>query len=201
MEGRFITFEGIDGSGKTTALGAVHEGLASQGTKVWATREETDTWLGETVRRSITEGASPWTTAFLFLADRASHVPAIEARLGSGHVLCDRFQESTYAYQGATLGWDAVDALRAAHESWCLRADHVLLFDLPVEVAIARAEARGATTPYEKQAFLEKVRANYLRLAAAEPDRFTVIDASRSADAVAAEALRVVEGLVDAAQA
>lgn len=184
--GRFIVFEGIDGSGKSTALQAVAKSMPA----AWVTREETDTPYGEAVRAAIQARAPPLTTAFLFLADRAQHVPEIQKHLEAGDVLCDRFAHSTLAYQSVALEMeDPMEFLRDLHRPLDLWPDHVLLFDLPAEVAVGRAESRGATTPYEKVAFLEQVRAAYLGLAQVEPERFTLIDAAQSPEQVAADCL------------
>src|SRR5207244_12887061 len=100
----FVTFEGIDGSGKTTVSRLVKDRLRSRGHSVFLTSEPTGDWLGETVRRGIEKGVSPLTESFLFLADRAAHIPEIRSHLDPGEcVLCDRYADSTYAYQGAHL--------------------------------------------------------------------------------------------------
>ncbi len=193
-QGRFIVFEGIDGSGKSTAMRRVAGQLHEAGHDVVTTREETDTWMGEAVRRSIADRADPWATLHLFLADRAAHVAQIQEHLDAGqHVLCDRFLHSTLAYQSVTLAdalTDPIAHLRALHAPWCIHPDHVVLLDLSAEVAVSRATDRGATTPYEKVEFLELVRAAYLDLA--DADDFLVVDATQSADDVAADVARSV---------
>lgn len=197
MAGRFIVFEGIDGSGKSTAIRSVAKHLAASGT-VWQTREETETPYGALVRQSIQEKAPALSTAFLFLADRAQHIPEIRRHLEQGDVLCDRFAHSTLAYQSVTLAGDfdePIEMLRDWHRPLDLWPDHVLLLDLPADVAVARAQGRGATTPYEKVAFLEQVREAYLKLAQVESERFTIIDATQPAEDVAAaciDALRLL---------
>lgn len=199
MAGRFIVFEGIDGSGKSTAIHAVAKALRRDGMPVWSTREETPTWRGEAVRRAIQEKEDPVTTAFLFLADRAAHIPEIQEHLDAGDtVLCDRFMHSTLAYQSVTLADRIQDAqawLRAAHEPWCPMPDHVILLALDGKTAVGRVAGRGASTNYEKAGFLDKVAAAYRGLAAADPDRFTVIDAKQPADAVAAACVAAIERL------
>jgi dTMP kinase len=194
----FVSFEGIDGSGKSTALDRVATALRHDGVQFHLTREETDGPTGEAVRRSIRERWDPLATAFLFAADRAQHVAELRPLL-SGHVLCDRFVHSTYAYQGALLEGRVPDVdgfLRGLHAGWCPMPDRVVLFDLDAQAAVQRTERRGATTPYEKVEFLEKVRARYLAMARQEPARFVVVDASRAADAVAADALQAVRKLL-----
>lgn len=195
MRGTFVTFEGIDGSGKSTAIGRVAKALAEEGVQATRTREETDSWLGEAVRRAVAERADPLATTYLFLADRAQHALDLDERLGAGqHVLCDRYLHSTLAYQSVTLQGRVADPrafLRGLHVPVGLEPDHVLLFDVPAETAVGRIRDRGATTPYEKVAFLEKVRAAYLALAKAD-DRIHVLDASRDLDDVVAEATDMV---------
>ncbi len=194
----FITFEGIDGSGKSTALEAVQEHLSAKA-PVWVTREETDL-MGPAIRRSIQEGADPRVTTHLFVADRAVHVKEIRRHLDAGEwVLCDRYAHSTLAYQGVTLAGPVDDAdawLRSLHTPMGLWPDLVLWFDVDPAIAVERVKGRGATAPYEKVAFLEKVRANYAALAASEPERITRIDASQSPEKVAADAIAAIEPLV-----
>ncbi len=186
---RFITFEGIDGSGKSTALRAVAEAL--QATEpVWTTNEETD-HLGPAIRRSISGKADPLVTTYLFVADRFHHVPEIRRHLESGEtVLCDRYLHSTLAYQGATLEGRVVD-----HRRWLQelhvdmpRPDVTLWFDVEPDVAVARATSRGETAPYEKVDFLAKVRAEYAALAQAD-ERVVRIDAGGTPEQVAQAAI------------
>ncbi len=195
--GKFIVFEGIDGSGKSTAIRAVADALDRDDLVV--TREETETWRGDAVRRHIEEHGDPWATLHLFLADRAAHVPEIQAHLDAGeHVLCDRFLHSTLAYQSVTLRDRVPDVtahLRAMHAPWCIQPDHVVLFDIEPRTALERIHGRGEATPYEKAGFLDEVRAVYQELAAA--DGFTVVDASQDAPTVAADALAAVQSLLD----
>lgn len=191
--GKFVVFEGIDGSGKSTAIRAVADALDRD--DILVTREETETWRGDAVRRHIEEHGDPWATLHLFLADRAAHVPEIRSHLERGeHVLCDRFMHSTLAYQSVTLGDQVTDVtghLRRMHEPWCIAPDHVILFDVDPKVALERIHGRGDATPYEKVGFLAKVRDVYLRLA--DEDGFTVIDASRSPQDVIADATAAVK--------
>jgi dTMP kinase len=198
--GRFITLEGIDGSGKSSTLKRLAAALRKDGIAVWSTREETEGPSGEWVRQSIREHWPPLATAFLFAADRAVHVTEIERHLAAGeNVLCDRFVHSTIAYQSATLTQavkDPVALLRSWHDGWCPQPDKVLLFDSDPAEAVARAARRGVTTPYEKVAFLEVVRANYKRLARSEPGRFVVLDADQDIEGLAAAALAAVLDVV-----
>jgi len=163
---------------------------------VWETREETSGPSGAWAKQAVAEGWPPLATMFLFVADRARHCVEIEARLAAGeHVLCDRFLHSTLAYQAETLAGivpKPVPFLRGMHEGWCPQPDRVLLFDSDPTKAVARVQRRGAVTPYEKVAFLEKVRGNYLAMAHAEPARFAVLDADRDMRDLGAAALAAV---------
>ncbi len=199
MRGRFIVFEGIDGSGKSTVSRRVAGHLAERGEDVHWTMEPTDTAAGRAVRAAIEGRHEPVSTTLLFVADRIQHAHALESRLADGQtVVCDRYLHSTLAYQGVTLAGrpdvpDPTAWLRDLHAHVALRPDRVVLLDLPAEAALARAEARGATDPFEKVDFLERVRAAYLDLAAAEPERIRVVDAAGTPDAVFARALDAVD--------
>jgi dTMP kinase len=196
VRGRLVAFEGIDGSGKSTALAAVAAGLRAQGLRLESTREETDGPTGEAVRRSIDEGWPPLATAFLFAADRAVHVRAIEATLARGvHVLSDRFLHSSLAYQSVTLKGvvpDPLAFLRSLHAGWCPEPDHVVLVTCDPEAAVSRITQRGQATAYEKAAFLAQVQHAYLRLAREAPTRFTIVDGGQPAELLAQDALRAV---------
>ncbi|MEA3204188.1 MAG: dTMP kinase [Thermoplasmata archaeon] len=204
-QGKLIAFEGIDGSGKSTCIARIAEALRASGTDVVATREETQSASGDWVRRSIQEKWDPLATTFLFLADRARHVQEIQAWRAAGrHVLCDRYVHSTYAYQGVTLAkagrfpsaLDALPFLHGLHEPWCPLPDRVLLFTCDPEAAVRRVQERGATTPYEKGAFLAQVQETYLALAKRDAGRFTLVDSDRHIDEVAREAAAVVQRLL-----
>jgi dTMP kinase len=191
--GRFLTFEGIEGCGKTTQMNRAAEWLASRGRVVLTTREPGGTALGQRLRDALLharENVEPGAELLLMVADRRQHlVELIEPALATGtDVLCDRYVDSSRAYQGAgrELGEAAVDAL---HRRWCPRApDRTYLFDCPVEVALARVARRSGASydrfETEERKFHRKVRAAYRRRARMEPKRFVVIDASRSADDV-----------------
>ena len=195
-----LTFEGIDGTGKSTTIDRVAKALRRDGAEVVTTREETDSPSGEYVRRSVAEHWDPLATAFLFAADRARHVAELQPILAAGKlVLCDRFVHSTYAYQSVTLAGtlpDPGEFLRRLHDGWCPAPDRVVLLTCDPEKAVARTLRRGQTTPYEKVGFLEKVQANYLEMARKDAGRFTVIDADRPQDAVAADALAAVRSVL-----
>ncbi len=195
--GRLIVFEGIDGSGKSSAIRKAAEALRSDGLDPLVTREETDGPSGEWVRRSIADGWPPLATLHLFLADRVRHVASeIAPALAAGRpVLCDRFVHSTLAYQSVTLAGilpDAATRLRTLHDGWCPWPDRVVLFDSDPQKAVARTAKRSSRTPYEKAEFLTKVRAAYLALAKAEPRVFTRVDADRALSEVVADAIAAV---------
>ena len=187
---RFITFEGGEGAGKSTQLKRLVAHLASAGREVVATREPGGSPGAESIRELVLNGAadrwSPVTETLLMYAARRDHVErVIRPALARGAwVVCDRFADSTRAYQGAAGGTDP--GLIAAMETFILedtRPDLTLIFDLPVEAGLARATARaGAELRFESKglAFHERLRAGFLAIAQAEPKRCAVIDASTS---------------------
>ncbi len=196
MAGRFVTFEGIDGTGKSSTIKRVAAALRSAGHDVVETREETATERGEWVRRSIAAQWDPLATALLFAADRAEHVREIQAWLAAGKtVLCDRFVHSSYAYQGVTLAGrvpDPVGFVRRLHEPWCPMPDLVVLLQGDPAKCLERVTKRGEKTRYEKLEFLTKVQVAYLEEARRDPKRFVVIDADGSLDAQADAAIAAV---------
>jgi dTMP kinase len=189
--GLFLTLEGIEGAGKSTVAELIGSSLTRQGIAVRLTREPGGTPLAERVRRIVlergTESVSPVTETLLMFAARALHVEnVIRPALARGEwVVCDRFTDATRAYQGGGRGVDLglIDALAAAVHGG-LEPDCTLLLDLPVEAGLARARSRqGATATAdrfeaENVAFFERVRAAYRALAAREPGRIRVIDAT-----------------------
>jgi len=202
MSGRFVTLEGIEGAGKSTAARHVARSLAAGGRAVVATREPGGTPLAERVRALVLErGAetlSPVSETLLMFAARAVHLTnLIRPALARGEwVVCDRFTDATRAYQGSGRGVDPalIGALaQAVHGD--LAPDLTLLLDLPVSAGLARARARSgsASDRFESETveFFERVRAGYLAIAHAEPARVRIIDA--------AAALPEVERQIDAA--
>ena len=200
--GWFITLEGPEGAGKTTQAAALAAHLAARGVDIHLTREPGGTWLGERLRDVLlartasdapapSAATDPMTDALLFNAARRQLVtevirPALEA---GRSILCARFADSTLAYQGYGAGveLDRLRALEAAATDG-LRPDLTILLDLPVEAGLARV-APGDVTRFEAEfdlAFHRRVRDGFLALAAAEPGRFAVIDATLAADEVAA---------------
>jgi dTMP kinase len=204
--GRLITLEGGEGAGKSTVLDAVRERLASRGIDVVVTREPGGTALGEAVRAIVLDPARrelcPESELLLMFAARAQLVrelimPALDA---GRWVLSDRFTDASFAYQGAGRG-QPVERI-ADLERWAatIRPDLTLLLDLPVADGLARASGRGEADRIEREAseFFERVRAAYRARAVAEPDRFRVIDATRSIADVRIAACAAIDAFVAA---
>ena len=191
----FVTFEGIDGSGKTTISRKVAETLRARGESVFLTGEPTKTWTGEAVRRSYKDDVGPLAESFLFLADRAAHQDDIRRHRDAGElVLCDRYADSTYAYQGARLAGVVdrpIDFLRRMTEPWLLTPDLTLYLRIPAELGLRRIADRSETARFEELRFLRRVARNYDALAAGP--RFVPVDARGTPEAVAAMAIAAVE--------
>lgn len=194
--GRFIAFEGIDGSGKSSTMARVAAALKAEGRDVVTTREETDTERGAWVRKAVAEGWDPIATTLLFVADRAAHAADINAWLAAGKtVLCDRYVHSTYAYQSVTLAdrlKDPSGFLRRLHEPWCPMPDHVLLFRADPARCLDRVRKRGQATAYEKVEFLNRVQEAYLAEARSD-GRIAVLDAERDIADVGVDAIAQVK--------
>lgn len=198
MTGKFITFEGGEGCGKSTQVTRLKETLEHEGVKVLLTREPGGTWLSEEIRRLIkdqeTEAPCDESELLLFLAARAQLVtqvirPALEA---GTWVISDRFSDSTMAYQGYGRGLSR-EVIRVANDFACggLKPDLTLLLDVPPEVSAARLRQREAATATAADrieragaAFHARLRQGFLEMAAAEPARIVTIDATGSAEAV-----------------
>ena len=210
MSGLFLSFEGGEASGKSVQAKRLAERLVAAGREVVAVREPGSTPVGERVRdivlhaQEIPLGANA--QALLYSTARAQLVrDVIRPALAAGKiVIVDRFYDSTLAYQGYGHGADLTQ-LRAVTDFAVgdTRPDRTLLLDLPVDAAEQRAATRKPGRAWDRfeaeaRAFHERVREGYLRLAAAEPQRFAVIGADRDIDTVATEVWRVVEGLLSA---
>lgn len=188
--GRFITFEGIDGAGKSTQIEVVANTLRTRGVDLVLTREPGGTRLGEALRNLILhEAMTPSAETLLLFAARAEHLERlIRPTLAVGRwVLCDRFTDATYAYQAGGRGMPPERI--AALEHWVhgdLQPDLTLLLDVPPEVAADRlARSRRADRfEAEQVAFFSAVRRAYLARAAEQPNRFIVIDATQPADVI-----------------
>jgi len=197
--GRFITLEGIEGAGKSSLQRALAAALEIRGRVVCATREPGGTPLAEEIRAVAlnrrAEGMPAITELLLMFAARAAHVAQrIEPALARGEwVVCDRFTDATRAYQGAGrgIGAETIESLaRIAHPD--LAPDLTLLLDLPAAAGLARARQRQAGGDrFEDEAleFFGRVRDGYLQLARREPQRFRILDATRSPDELLADAL------------
>ncbi len=201
--GRFITFEGGEGAGKSTQVGRLRERLDQAQIAAIVTREPGGSPGAEAIRTLLVTGAadrwSATTETLLMYAARADHIErTISPALERGQwVICDRFADSTRAYQGAAGG--AAEALIAGLEAAVLgdaRPDLTFMFDLPPELGLARAAGRGgAEARFESKglAFHQRLRERFLSIAESEPDRWAVIDAAQTPDAVALAVWRAVE--------
>lgn len=205
--GKFISLEGGEGAGKSTLLAGLQGHLRARGVELVQTREPGGTALGEAVRAIVLSpqhrDMSAEAELLLMFASRAQLVrECIEPALAAGHwVLCDRFTDASYAYQGGGRG---VPMERIATlEHWAthgLAPDLTLLLDLPVATGRARAAGRGEADriEVEEDSFFERVRATYRARAAAEPDRFRLIDASLSPAQVLEAAIHATDHLFGA---
>ncbi len=205
-QGLFITMEGIEGVGKSTNMEYVHQSLLAAGIKVVLTREPGGTELGEKIRGLLLDKDNQSmvedTELLLMFAARAQHLAeVIKPALTQGQwVLCDRFTDATYAYQGGGRGiaYERIAQL----EQWTqgdLRPDATLLLDAPVEVGMARAAGREQEADRferEKQAFFVKVRQAYLDMASQNPQRYCVVDASQPLEQVKIQLSEVVNRLI-----
>lgn len=196
MSGLFITLEGPEGAGKSTNREYLAERLTSAGCDVLLTREPGGTPLAERIRELLlTPSAEPMaadTELLLVFAARAQHLAqVIRPALAAGKVvLCDRFTDATYAYQGGGRGLSLERiALLEDFVQGSLRPDLTLVFDLPVEVGLARAAARGRLDRFEQEAqdFFEAVRQAYLARARQTPARYRLLDAAQPLAAVQAQ--------------
>ncbi|MEZ3163166.1 dTMP kinase [Halorubrum sp. RMP-47] len=194
-----ITLEGIDGSGKTTVWEALHDVYPD----ATFTREPTDSWYGEAVGRSMADAdADPLAELFLYTADHANHLSeTVRPALADGDlVISDRYSDSRFAYQGATLARaDAgvqrpLEYVRGIHAAFSRPPDATIYLDLDPETA---AERSGRTDKFERDGYLAAVRDNYERLIDADPGRFHRVDATRSPEDVIARVESLVANLID----
>lgn len=189
-----ITIEGIDGSGKTTVTEALEERFPD----ATFTCEPTDSWYGDAVRRSIADDAAdPLAELFLYTADHAAHLAqTVRPALDAGDVvISDRYTDSRYAYQAASLAGvihDALSFVQSIHAPWTVPPDGTVYLDIPASLG---ADRSGATNKFEDERFLDQVRENYERLIAADPDRFVRVDASQPIQAVIDDTQAVVDRL------
>ena len=200
--GRFITFEGIDGAGKSTHIGFVNDFLAARGQTIVSSREPGGTPLGEKLRDLLLhEKMHLETEALLMFASRREHMAqVIEPALAAGSwVLSDRFSDASFAYQSGGRGMDRKKMEEL--ENWVhpqLQPDLTLLFDVPLEVARERLDATRDLDKFEREQeeFFARCRAEYLRRAAQFPHRFAVIDSTQSIEATRQKISEALERLL-----
>lgn len=197
----FITFEGGEGAGKTTLIQKVNTELQQRGKKTLQTRAPGGTQIGSAIRDMLLhiQGLSPRSELLLFLADRAQHVdeiirPALEQ---GSIVLCDRFNDSTLAYQGGARGFD---------EEWIcslcnfatknLQPDITLYLDIDPKIGLGRVSRSKDRIESEKLAFHQKIRDAYLRIAQKEPQRFHLLDATKTPDEVFKAACSIIFSVI-----
>jgi len=204
LRGKFITFEGIDGSGKSTQLRLIAGDLRVQGFDVLTTLQPGGTPLGRRLREAFLEteeNVHPMAELLLFAADRAQHVNfLIKPALASGRiVISDRYADATAAYQGAGRGFDEkiiAQVIKLATDG--LKPDLTLFFDIPIEKAILRTNSRTDDETVknrmdkETTEFYDRVRKAYLKISEKEPKRFKIVEAGGSIEDVHAKVLAIV---------
>ena len=201
-DGKFITFEGIEGCGKTTQIKLLNEYLQGKGFKTILTREPGGTAIGDKIRQILLDPANkkmhPLTELLLYGASRAQHVEElIRPALSEGKiVLCDRYSDSTTAYQGAARRVDkkilaSLDAIATSG----LVPDITIVVDVAPTVGLSRVAGRGAPDRFEQEtlAFHERVRQGYLTLAKGNPKRVKIVDGSKEIEEVHGEIIKVIE--------
>jgi len=203
--GKFITIEGGEGAGKSTNIGFIQEFLAGKGIELISTREPGGTAYAEKIRNLLldhqNEQLDSMAELLLIFAARAQHLSQlILPALKQGKwVLCDRFTDATYAYQGAgrALGMSLVAELENLVQGR-LRPDLTLILDIPVELGMERVAGRGEFDRFESEQreFFESVRQAYLDLAQATPERYAVIDTRNSLEQVQSDIALVLEHLI-----
>jgi dTMP kinase len=208
VKGTFITFEGIEGSGKSTQIALLSDYLTARGVRHALTREPGGTLIGDQIRKILLDPSNraldPAAELLLYAAGRAQHLREIimPALADGTHVLCDRFSDATLAYQGYGRGLDiemisSLDRIVTAG----MRPDLTLLFDIEAVSGIARARGRNnsrgleaeARFENEELAFHERVRQGYLTLVAQEPDRIRVVDASSTPEAIQEKVRKIID--------
>ncbi len=212
MRGKFITFEGVDGSGKSTQLHMLASELLMKGFEVLTTCEPGGTPLGRRLREAFLEteeNVAPLAELLLFAADRAQHVNfLVKPALEQGKiVISDRYADATFAYQGAGRGFSestVKQVIELATEG--LKPDLTIFFDLPIEKALLRTNNRNDAgiqknrMDKETTDFYERVRDAYLKIAVNEPERFRVINAEGSTSEVQTRVLQIASEFLDKSQ-
>ena len=202
IKGKFITFEGVDGAGKSTHIDEVISFLESQKIAVKRTREPGGTQLGEKLRELLLhDEMDPETETLLMFAARRQHIAeVIKPALDEGvFVVSDRFTDATYAYQygGKQVAYSKIQAL----EAWVdpdLKADLTLLFDLPVEISIDRLKKNRTPDKFEKEseAFFNRLRNVYLDLARQHPNRYKIINANQPIETVSRDVIEAIKTIL-----
>ena len=202
IKGKFITFEGVDGAGKSTHIDEVISFLESQNISVKRTREPGGTKLGEKLRELLLhDEMDPETETLLMFAARRQHIAEIiKPNLDEGiFVVSDRFTDATYAYQygGKQVAYSKIQTL----ESWVhpdLKADLTLLFDLPVEISIDRLKKNRTPDKFEKEseAFFNRLRNVYLDLARQHPNRYKIINANQPIETVSHDVIEAIKTIL-----
>ena len=202
IKGKFITFEGVDGAGKSTHIDEVISFLESQNISVKRTREPGGTKLGEKLRELLLhDEMDPETETLLMFAARRQHIAEIiKPNLDEGiFVVSDRFTDATYAYQygGKQVAYSKIQTL----EAWVhpdLKADLTLLFDLPVEISIDRLKKNRAPDKFEKEseAFFNRLRNVYLDLARQHPNRYKIINANQPIETVSHDVIEAIKTIL-----
>jgi dTMP kinase len=184
----FISFEGIDGCGKTTQLALLAEALSARGLSVVQTRNPGGTALGQQLRQILLhhpDPVDPTAELLLYMADRAQHrMEVLQPALAAGHVvLCDRYGDSTLAYQGYGRGL-SIDWIERLNEQAGICPDMTFYFDGPVDTLLGRANKRGPADRLESEShrFFERVRQGFLTLSQQHPTRIQVLDATQPVD-------------------
>ncbi|MBI3934694.1 MAG: dTMP kinase [Acidobacteria bacterium] len=211
LPGRFITLEGLDGCGKSTQLEMLGEYLRDQGKTVILTREPGGTPVGQQIRdvllNASQQAITPLTELSLMFAARAQHIEQVllPALHRGGIVLCDRFTDSSMAYQGYGRG-GSLDTIRALENLLCqgLRPDLTLILDIDAETSLRRTadrnrKAHQPDTRFEQEdlQFFERVRAGYLAIAKQEPQRARILDGSVTIEQLQAAIRQVVDGFLE----
>ena len=208
MAGTFITFEGIEGSGKSTQIALLANYLSARGIRYVLTREPGGTSIGDQVRKILLDPANrsldPTAELLLYAASRAQHLREIilPALANSMVVLCDRFSDATLAYQGYGRQLD-IDMIRSLDRivTTGMRPDLTILFDIEATMGIERARGRNNSLGLEAEArfeneelvFHDRVRQGYLKLVAQEPDRIRIVDASGTSETVQEQVRKIVD--------
>ncbi len=201
MRGKFITLEGMDGAGKSSHIAAILETLQEKGVEVVATREPGGTSLGERLRELLLhEAMHAETETLLMFAARREHIAQVIApALARGAwVVSDRFTDASFAYQCGGRGVDQTKMQQLEH--WVqqgLQPDLTLLFDVPVEISVARLAAARTPDKFERESaeFFHKIREGYLSRAKTHPTRFRIIDGNRPLETVRAEVIALLQAL------